>query len=301
MLKGYFVYLCLKCIDLKPSLELLKLTNAQKSFNFFQEKVDCFVPYWHYHPELELTLITKGQGTRFVGNSILPFYDYDLVLVGENLPHHWVSSKNEEIVEQQAFVFQFPKNIFKSLNECNKLETLFKASECGIQFTNPSPEIIKAIMSFGSLDKMQQIGTLLSILSMLHSNEERKQLSSIDYKTSSWSHSNQHKVNETISFILEHLDQKLTVNRLAQQTSMVPQSFCRWFKKASGNSFVTFLNKARIEKACQLVLTTEMPIQQIAFDCGFDSLSHFNRTFKTTKGMSPRNFRNFVSEGHSSS
>lgn len=279
---------------MKPSLENLDLTSAEKSFNFFKKDVDSFVPFWHYHPELELALITKGQGTRFVGNSILPFYDFDLVLVGENVPHHWISLKNEDGEPQQAFVFQFPKEIFKSLNECNSLKALFKESECGIQFSKPSSQLIQTIMNFGKLDKMQQISTLLSILSMLNSDENRKQLSSIPYSSTSWSNNNQTKINETISYILGHLDKKLTVNELAERTSMVPQSFCRWFKKASGNSFITFLNTARIEMACQLLLTTEMPIRQIAFDCGFESLSHFNRTFKNTKDRSPRNFRNYL-------
>ncbi len=288
--------MCLKSVALKPSLELLELTTAQKSFNFFKEEVDCFQPYWHYHPELELTLITKGQGTRFVGNSILPFYHYDLVLVGENVPHHWVSHKNEDGTSQQAYVFQFPKNIFKSLNECDALKALFKEAEMGIQFTNPSDEIIETIMGFGSLNKILQVGGLMCILSMLHADNDRKQLSSIAYVSSSWSNSNQQKVNETISFILEHLDQKLTVNTLAEHTAMVPQSFCRWFKKASGHSFVSFLNAARIENACQLLLTTEMPIQQIAFDSGFESLSHFNRTFKSAKGRCPRDFKNDLAQ-----
>ena len=282
---------------MKPSLEILELSKTQKSFNFFKEDVDSFVPFWHYHPELELTLITKGQGTRFVGNSILPFYDYDLVLVGENVPHHWISLKNEDGRQQQAFVFQFPKDIFKSLNECNSLKSLFQESERGIQFTRPSSRMVQTITTFGTLDKMQQIGTLLSILSMLQADENRKPLSTIPYSSASWGNSNQTKVNETISYILGHLDQKLTVNKLAERTAMVPQSFCRWFKKASGNSFITFLNTARVEMACQLLLTTEMPIQQIAFDCGFESLSHFNRTFKTTKGRSPRNFRNYLVYG----
>ncbi len=279
---------------MKPYLEILELTNAQKSFNFFKEESESFEPYWHYHPELELTLIIKGQGTRFVGNSILPFYDYDLVLVGENVPHHWVSLKCEQGMMQQAYVFQFPKTIFKSLNECNALKTLFKESEWGIQFTNPCEKIIETILTFENLDKLQQLGTLLFILSMLNSDVKRKQLSSIPYSSASWNNSSQSKVNETISYILEHLDEKLTVNMLAEKTSMVPQSFCRWFKKASGNSFITFLNTARVEKACQLLLTTELPVQQIAFDCGFESLSHFNRTFKTTKGRSPSHLRKYL-------
>src|SRR5690606_16539231 len=174
---------------------------------------------------------------------------------------------------------QFPTSIFYGIVECSPLLHLFKKADRGIQFKNPSKEIIQLIKSFCDLNKLQQIGALMHILNLLQIDEQQELLSSVHYKTTSLSNSTQSKINETISFILNNLDQKLTVNRLADQTAMVPQSFCRWFKKATGNSFVTFLNMARIEKACQLLLTSQMSIQQIAFECGFESLSHFNRTF----------------------
>lgn len=276
---------------MKPSLEILKFTNTQKSFNYFKVDAECFVPYWHYHPELELTLISKGQGTRFVGNSILPFYDYDLVLVGEKVPHHWVSLSREDGQLQQAHVFQFPKDIFSNIIECAPFESLFQNAQRGIQFKNPSPEIIETILNFENYNAIEQVGILMKLLDKLLEDTDHITLSSKIYKLNAVNSLQKFKVNETIFYILENLNQKLTVNMLAERTHMVPQSFCRWFKTSVGNSFVTFLNAARIERACQLLTTTETPIKQIAYQCGFESLSHFNRTFKNLKGESPRDFR----------
>ncbi len=78
---------------------------------------------------------------------------------------------------------------------------------------------------------------------------------------------------------------------MANYTHLVPQSFCRWFKKITGNTFVNYLNKARIERACQLLLNTKMAITEVCFSVGFDSLSHFNRTFKKIKHLNPREYR----------
>ncbi|MEZ4802581.1 MAG: AraC family transcriptional regulator [Gelidibacter sp.] len=276
---------------MKPSLEVLELTNSQKSFNFFKVEVDYLKPFWHYHPEVELTLIAKGQGTRFVGNSILPFFDYDLVLIGENVPHQWVSVQRDGASNEQAFVFQFPKNIFKSFEEFVPLQSLFEAAELGLQFTNPSLEIIEIIKGFGESNKMRQIRLLMEILTLLHEDTHRKTLSTVHYNPYKLKTGQQDKVNATISYILENLEKRLTVQSLAELTHMVPQSFCRWFKKETGNSFVTFLNTSRIENACQLLLTTDLSIQQIAFDSGFESLSHFNRTFKSLKNTNPRTYK----------
>lgn len=276
---------------MKPSLEVLKFAKAQKSFNYFKVNSAYFSPFWHYHPELELTCIIKGQGTRFVGNSILPFYDYDLVLVGENVPHHWVSLAREDGQLQQAHVFQFSKDVFGHLVECAAFEALFQNAQRGIHFKNPSTEIIEMILKFENYSDIQQIGLLMQLLEKLLNHEHRVPLSSKIYKLNTVNNLQKFKINETISFILDNLNQKLTVNMLAERTYMVPQSFCRWFKASVGNSFITFLNAARVERACQLLTTTETPIQQIAYQCGFDSLSHFNRTFKKYKGRAPREIR----------
>jgi AraC-like DNA-binding protein len=72
---------------------------------------------------------------------------------------------------------------------------------------------------------------------------------------------------------------------------MAPQSFCRWFKQHSGHSFISFLNRARIEKACQLLTITDGTVKEVAYDTGFETISHFNRVFKNLKGVSPKVFK----------
>jgi AraC-like DNA-binding protein len=277
---------------MKPTLELLELEKTKKSFNFFKIEAENFDPYWHFHPELELTLITKGKGTRFVGTSIEPYSKFDLVLVGSNLPHHWVSLKEEGSTKQQAFVIQFPKHIFNGFYEGQLLNELFKKAAFGIQFLKPDAHLIKSIIEFDTQNKVGQFGTLTQILNILNTDFNVLQLSSIEYNSNHLNTNNQKKVNKVVSYILQNLDKKLSVNVLSKHTHMVPQSFCRWFKKTTGNSFITFLNTSRIERYCQYLISTDAPIQQIAFDCGFESLSHFNRTFKKTKSTNPRDFRN---------
>jgi len=276
---------------MKLVVEKIGLQETKSSFHFFKLEVDAFKPFWHYHPELELTFIIKGQGTRFVGNSIMPFFENDFVLLGANLPHNYTSLVQDTKQKYVAMVLQFPAAIFSSLNECDMLFPLYKEAERGIQFITPDEETLRLLHGFEALHKVDQLAVLLQILHLLFKDTNRKYLSSKTYHNSIINLKGQSKIKSTTSYILENLDKKLTVPQMAQRTNMVEQSFCRWFKSAVGHSFVTFLNLARIEQACMYLSTTDKYIQAIAFDCGFENLSHFNRTFKKIKGKSPREFR----------
>ena len=276
---------------MKLVVEKIGLQETKSSFHFFKLEVDAFKPFWHYHPELELTFIIKGQGTRFVGNSIMPFFENDLVLLGANLPHNYTSLVQDTKQKYEAIVLQFPAAIFSSLKECDMLFLLYKEAERGIQFITPDEETLRLLHGFEALHKVDQLAVLLQILHRLFKDTNRKYLSSKTYHSSIINLKGQSKIKSTTSYILENLDKKLTVPQMAQRTNMVEQSFCRWFKSAVGHSFITFLNLARIEQACMYLSTTDKYIQAIAFDCGFENLSHFNRTFKKIKGKSPREFR----------
>lgn len=276
---------------MKLVYEDLVLRDSRQSFRYFKVNEERLNPFWHYHPELELTLIYQGKGTRFVGDSILPYQPLDLVLVGENLPHHWVSTDSIENNAQKAIVIQFPKNIFEYFPECNAFTNLFEKAEKGIQFIEPSNELIELLIGFDKNSKIQRLSILITILSQLLAHQTVKTLSSVSYKNQLGNQKNQNKIANTTTYILENLDKKLTIEHMADYTNLVPQSFCRWFKNAVGNTFITYLNTARIERACQMLLNSNIAISEICFIVGFESLSHFNRTFLVLKDMSPRAYR----------
>lgn len=274
---------------MKPELEQINVEKTKHSFHFFKRSETVFLPYWHYHPELELTLISKGKGTRFIGDSIASFSDLDLVLVGKNLPHHWVSASKKE--NQEAYVFQFKESLFKDFNECEIFEDLYRIAKQGIHFYKPTKKVVESIISFEKLSNTSKLVKLIEILEELCFDKNYNLLSSKNYTNRLHNYGNQLKVTKTTNYVLEHLNEQLTVNRMAELTNMVPQSFCRWFKKHTGHSFISFLNHSRIEQVCFMLSTTNKPIQDIAYVSGFESISHFNRTFKNIKGQSPRHFR----------
>lgn len=91
--------------------------------------------------------------------------------------------------------------------------------------------------------------------------------------------------------ILAHLQSPLMLEEVAEAAGVSAFHFCKIFKKATGCTFVDFVNRARIEKAKELLLEPYNRVAEVAYDVGFQSLSQFNRWFKRIVDLSPTEFR----------
>lgn len=98
----------------------------------------------------------------------------------------------------------------------------------------------------------------------------------------------------SIDFILTNLHLPLTVNSLAERANRNPEYFSRLFERYTGSRLSSYITQKRVERAQHLVVTSQMKYIQIAQQTGFDSLSHFSRTFKKSTGVTPREFRKMV-------
>jgi AraC-like DNA-binding protein/ligand-binding sensor protein len=93
-------------------------------------------------------------------------------------------------------------------------------------------------------------------------------------------------------FILDHLTDELSLGKVAASVHMSVFYFCKQFRKVTGVNFTEFVSRARIEKARNLLLNPNLRVSEIAFEVGFQSLTHFNRMFKQIVGESPTEYRN---------
>lgn len=93
-------------------------------------------------------------------------------------------------------------------------------------------------------------------------------------------------------FIMEHLAEPMSLEGVARNVSVSPFHFCKLFKRSTGLTFTDFVNRARVEKAKRLLLRPDARITEVAYDVGFQSLSHFNRSFRRIAAESPSEFRN---------
>ena len=277
---------------MKIQLETIQYPKSQSSFHFFRREEPLFNSFRHFHPELELTYIHKGIGIRYIGDNINSFEPGDLVLIGENLPHDYVSSSTNDEHNSEAYVFQFPRSIIYNIVECHSIGQLFSEADYGIHFINPSVQLLEKIRNTSLVPTLKNFINFLDILNDLYHHHNKKIISSIAFTKNTKSRRSPEKILKVTKHIANHYQHQITINQMAQLIHMTPQSFCRWFKGSTGCSFITYLNSTRIEKACQLLLQSNFTIANISFQSGFETVSHFNRTFKKIKNMTPKEYRN---------
>ncbi len=92
-------------------------------------------------------------------------------------------------------------------------------------------------------------------------------------------------------FIELHKSEKLSLGNVAKAINMSAFYFCKMFKKATGLNFTEYLSRVRIEKAKNLLLNPNLRVSEIAYEVGFQSLTHFNRVFRKIAGQSPTSYR----------
>ena len=276
--------------QVKAILEKLD-QNISSSFLFRKFELSVFDAPFHFHPEFELTHIKKGEGQRYVGTQVEDFEADDLVFLGSNLPHCWVSKPVPESQTVEATVVQFKRDFlgefFLELPEMQRINDLFTDSNAGLKISgNGRIEILTEMELLESKDDYQKLLSLLKIFGILANLND---LVPIDRSFSSIKHSN----NETIRFqrvfayLIEHYREEISLQKIAEIAHLSPTSFCRYFKSITGKTFLEIVNEYRIQYACQLLKKNEMPVNQIAFESGFNDVPYFNKLFKKMKGVSP--------------
>ena len=101
--------------------------------------------------------------------------------------------------------------------------------------------------------------------------------------------SNNHKVIEsTLQYISGHLNEELTLEALAEKASFSPVYFHKLFRTSTGKTLHRYIEEQRIRRSVDLLVTTDLTLSRIAYECGFSSQSYFSYAFKRSMGVTPR-------------
>ena len=111
-------------------------------------------------------------------------------------------------------------------------------------------------------------------------------------------HSEAPNITKARDFIAANYVEDLSLAMVAKAAHMSTFYFCKQFKKATGVTFTNYLNRVRVEKAKEMLLNPHARVSEVAFDVGFQSLTHFNRVFRSLTGESPTAYRETLPLAH---
>ena len=280
---------------MQPLLLKVDLPDNQ-SILYHHFTSEYFYDNWHFHPELELFYVERGDGLRLVGDSIERFDEGDLILLGSNLPHAWkCDAKYYDPALNMTvagIVIQLPEHFLVRGNlrfeETNHIVELLNKSRFGIQVGgNTAKDIIPDLLGMKDQSPFQRIITILETLNRVALSGEFRTLSTpgfIDAIESAGSE----RINKVFDYILQHFTNVIKLDEIASLVNLTPTSFCRYFKQHTQKPFTRYLNEVRISYACKLLREKHYNITRIGFESGFQNLSNFNRQFKKIKGMTPK-------------
>ncbi len=273
----------------------------QSLINVTERDEAYFNSPFHHHPEIELVYIKEGFGKRIIGNTVEDFEEGEVLLIGSHTPHIWMSDKSFYLSGNtkrcKAIVLYFNPDIFSDsfyqMEDSFYLNQLLKRSKNGIKITGDArKDIINRLEKMPGIKNLDKLICLLYILNIISITNDMQLIS----KQEIIHPADSGRLNSLLEYINVNHNNKITLNEMAKISNLTPESFCRYFKQKTGKKFNDFLQRTRINFACQSLLNTDMTIAEIAYKNGFKTTPGFNKSFKKVKGSSPSEYRKKVSE-----
>ncbi len=195
----------------------------------------------------------------------------------------------------RSIVAYFNKAVFSdsfyALKESSKLNELLMKSARGIMITGYTREVIAGKMErMARKTGLKRIIALLDILHIISISNELEYISSEGW-TEKPTHIMTDRLSEVYAYIDEHFRKDISLKEIAGIACLTPSSFCRVFKSRTSKHFVEYLNEVRVSRACKYLQETDLAVTEVAFQCGFKTISNFNKFFKKTTGHSPKDYR----------
>ena len=270
---------------------------GQGVFAVLEDKKENFYNYYHRHDEAQITYILRGKGTIMVGNVMQSFQSGDVFVLKPNEPHMF--DRELESEEEKADIHAI--HIFVNLDRMQKLYHIpeFESVRDYLQDLHTSKMLDRAISEslmhfFTNLMVKTGMPRFTEFLQLLHALTLHRHDAVSLYsgvRDMSYSDKDGVRISQVYKYTFDQYQQDISVDQVASLVHLTPTSFCKFFKKHTMKTYITFLNEVRIEKACQILLNNKSEnIAEAAFQVGFNNIVHFNRVFKAITKMSPKKY-----------
>jgi AraC-like DNA-binding protein len=255
----------------------------------------------HSQQTWELSYVMVGEGVRTVGDCSEPFSAGEVVLIPPAIPHCW----------------QFDEHITDGEGRISNITLTFDSlflDHCILLFPELGDVVLRIRETVDAVKfSASQRSDIIALLeTMKHENKAERIASVVRLLVVLASCGKPHVVGKkvSISLVETHLSQiktyvacnsrrAITIADVARHVGMNRSSFCTFFRHTTGKSFVSYLNEYRLTTACELLQRQDAGIAEICYLSGFNDIPYFNRLFKRTKGLTPREYRLAIRTGKS--
>jgi AraC-like DNA-binding protein len=254
---------------------------------------------WNYHPEFEIHLIRHSSGLSYVGDHIGHFDGGQLVLVGSNLPHNWVTPAfgNEKLLGRDIVVQFSPekmRNVIAALPEFSEIEPLFLRASMGLEFLGQTAlQGAELLERMGPAKGLSQLALMIEILALMAQSTEYRTLATPMFLSQfqPGTPADLAILEQTLDFIQKNYLEGPSLSEVAERAGMSDSSFSRFFKSHTGNTFSDHIISLKMWTARKLLSESDIAITDICYEAGFNNISNFNRTFLANAGMKPSEYR----------
>ena len=265
------------------------------------ESLPDFYPHLHRHNEVQLSWIIKGEGTLIVDNSMHSFHSNEVYWIGANQSHVFKSSLSgdpqtasaSEYKHKLDIFFSFDKQLspFFSIPELKNLKNFVQQHNNGFRIPDKSiSRITERMLAVRNNSGVEQFFRFLDLLKQIAALPGLQSLSTQSQRES-YSDNEGIRLATIYNYVMQHYKQPITLEEVAKMAYMTPQAFCRYFKKHTHHTLVSFVNQVRINEACKKLVDKDYDsIASVAYNTGFNSITNFNRVFKSIVKKSPKEY-----------
>ncbi|QBR11753.1 AraC family transcriptional regulator [Sphingobacterium sp. CZ-2] len=284
----------IKNMEVKTPIEFTAPAGGSGSFYVQEDILEQFYSHYHRHKEIQISYIVRGRGSVVIGNLIQPFVKDEIYILKANDPHVFIKENDsiELIHVVHLFVgFEKLRSLFE-MSELRSIRDFFKNLDSSKKLSpKHSLEIKEVFLDLFRSQNISKLKKVFTVFDFLFTQESNMISLYSGLQDSNFNDRVGIRINEVLRYTLENYAKDITIDEIAKLIHMTPSAFCKYFKKHTMKTYVTFLNEIRIEKACQLLVnhSTEN-ISEVAYLCGFNTVVHFNRLFKHIIGCSPTDF-----------
>ncbi|WP_122668122.1 helix-turn-helix domain-containing protein [Pseudomonas viridiflava] len=274
------------------------LPEPDQCFRWYEHDYPYALARWNHHPEFEIHLIRRGSGKLVAGDYIGGFDAGHVALIGPDLPHDWIGDLAPgEHLPGRDVVLQFDGAALlalrKTLPELGELQRLFEQARRGIEFTGATAvQAARLMEEIGTAQGLERLILFLQLINALVKapSQDAHLLASSCYAPTLDARSSE-RINKAFDYLLSELTNDIRLSVIAQRLEMTDPGFSRFFKRNTGHGFIELMRKLRIQRACRLLLQSDMSVSDICFEVGYANLSNFNRHFRVETGQTPSDYR----------